>query len=574
VTRWVLAVLAALLVTALLVTGCATVPESSDVRVLRSVPAGPQIAPPAGPSPGANPFRLVRDFIEATGSPANGHAAARAFLTEEAAETWDDDASLTVVEDFPDTTPRAASPPDPDTSSVVVRAVEIGTLAAGGSFIADAELSTMMLDLVREDGEWRITNPRPGVIVESTAFQQNYRNVNAWFLDPAGGTLVPDVRWVPGQPDDTLAGRALDALLGGPSVALADAVVSAFPLQTHPRSNALVRADGRTVIDLAGMAAVGEQERRLAAAQLVSTLAGLVRPPFELLADGEPLVPGKPDWRPADITAFMAASGPRPDVEGLVVSGGRLRSLFGVPLPGAAGSGGLQVLTAARSSPEGRRLATVAARQGGGPQLLVGDTGDGLTPVALDAASMTRPTWRPSGSEVWTVINGSTVAGVALSDSGPPATYQVNAAELAELGPITELRLSRDGVRVAAVVGGQLVVATVVSRSGEVSIRRPRVLHPGTITSAVSVDWARSDLLMVASADPGPQVAEVSVDGVVYRAVSTTNLTAPLTGLVAAPGREVIVSDVNGLWTYSQGQEVWEPLLGGIGPGAVPLYPG
>lgn len=568
-TRWVLAVLAAVLVA-----GCATVPETSDVRVLRSVPAGPQIAPPAGPTPGANPFRLVRDFIEATGSPANGHAAARAFLTRAAAARWDDDASLTLIEDFPDTTPQSVGSPDPDTSSVAVRAVRIGTLAAGGSFTADAGLEAVVLDLVREDGEWRITNPLPGVLVESTAFQQNYREVSAWFLDPAGGMLVPDVRWVPVQPDETLAGRALDALLGGPSAALANAVVSAFPPDAHPRSNVLVGGDGRTVIDLTGMAAVGEQQRRLAAAQLVSTLEGLVRPPFELLADGEPLVPGKPDWQPADITAFSAASGPRPDVEGLVVSGGRLRQLDGTPLPGAAGSGDLQVLTAARSSPEGDLLATVAARPGGGPQLLVGDTGGELTPVALDAASMTRPTWRPSGSEVWTVINGSTVAGVALSDTAPPMTYQVNAAELAELGPITELRLSRDGVRVAAVVDGRLVVATVVGGSGEMSIRRPRVLRPGTLGSAVSVDWARSDLLMVASADPGPQVAEVSVDGVVYRALSTTNLTAPLTGIVAAPGREVIVADANGLWTYSQGQEVWEPLLGGIEPGAVPLYPG
>ncbi len=568
-TRWLLAVLAVLLVT-----GCATVPETSDVRVLRSVPAGPQIAPPAGPAPGANPFRLVRDFIEATGSPANGHAAARAFLTRAAAEEWDDDASLTVIEDSPDTTPQSVGSPDPDTSSVTVRAAQIGTLAANGSFTADARLTAMVLDLVREDGEWRISNPPAGVLVENTAFQQNYRNVNVWFLDPAGGTLVPDVRWVPLQPDDTLAGRALDALLGGPSAALADAVVSAFPPDVQPRSNVLVGGDGRTVIDLAGMAAAGEQERMLAAAQLVSTLSDLVRPPFELLADGEPLVPGKPAWKPADITAFTAASGPRPDVEGLVVSGGKLRQLDGTPLPGAAGSGDLQVLTAARSSPEGGRLAMVAARQGGGPQLLVGNTGGELTPVALDAASMTRPTWRPSGSEVWTVINGSTVAGVALSDTTPPMTYQVNAAELAELGPITELRLSRDGVRVAAVVGGRLVMATVVSESGEVSIRRPRVLRPGTLSSVVSVDWARSDLLMVASADPGPQVAEVSVDGVVYRALSTTNLTAPLTGVVAAPGREVIVSDTNGLWTYSQSQEVWEPLLGGIGPGAVPLYPG
>ncbi len=565
---------AAVVLLAVLVPGCATVPESSDVQVLRSVPAGPQVAPPAGPTPGASPFRLVRDFIEATGTPANGHAAARAFLTRQAAASWDDDAGLTVIEDSPDT-PESGPVRGSDSSSVVIRAARIGTLAADGSFTSDGGLSSVVLDLVREDGEWRISNPPPGVLVESTAFQQNYVTVSAWFVEPTGGTLVPDMRWVPAQPDDTLAGRALDVLLAGPSEALADAVVSAFPPGAHPRSNMLVGPEGRAVIDLAGMEAVEAQERRLAAAQIVRTLDGLVRrPPFQLLADGEPLVAGKRDWRPADITSYTATSGPRPDVPGLVVHDGRLRGLDGAPLPGPAGSGELTVLTAARSSPEGERLAAVATRPDGRLQLLVGATGGGLTAVALDAISMTRPTWRPSGNEIWTVINGTTVAGVALSDSAPAATYQVNAAELAEFGPITELRLSRDGVRVAAVVGGQLVVATVVSRPGEVSIQQARVLRAGSIPPLVSVDWARSHELVVTSSDPAPQVSEVSVDGLVYQPMSSTNLTAPLAGVVAAPGRETVVSDANGLWTYSPGQEVWEPLLGGIGPGAVPLYPG
>jgi hypothetical protein len=56
--------------------------------------------------------------------------------------------------------------------------------------------------------------------------------------------------------------------------------------------------------------------------------------------------------------------------------------------------------------------------------------------------------------------------------------------------------------------------------------------------------------------------------------LSATNLTGPLTEVVAAPGREVLVADATGLWAYSDTQEVWEPLLGGIGPGSAPLYPG
>ena len=65
--------------------GCAAVPESSDLEVVRSMPVGSGSASSAGPQRGVDPFRLVREFIEATGNPTNGHAAARAFLARTAA---------------------------------------------------------------------------------------------------------------------------------------------------------------------------------------------------------------------------------------------------------------------------------------------------------------------------------------------------------------------------------------------------------------------------------------------------------------------------------------------------------
>jgi hypothetical protein len=114
----------------------------------------------------------------------------------------------------------------------------------------------------------------------------------------------------------------------------------------------------------------------------------------------------------------------------------------------------------------------------------------------------------------------------------------------------------------------------VVTEAGVASLRHPQVLREGNLPPTAGVDWARPELLVVASAGPSPQVSSVSVDGLTRRQLSSTNLTGPLTGIAAAPGREIIVADATGLWAYSDTQEVWEPLLGGIGPGAVPLYPG
>ncbi len=536
------------------------------------MPASARLAPPAGPERGVDPFRLVRGFIEATGSPANGHAAARAFLSQQAAASWNAQAGLTVIEDAPGATPQAGAADG--VRRIRVAGLRLGVLNTDGSFTPAAGTFSVPLDVVQERGEWRITNPPPGVLVEVSSFQRNYRQVRVCFVDPHRGTLVPDLRWVPTQLASSLPGRALDLLLAGPSQRLAGALRSALPDGTRPRSNVLVSRSGRSVINLTGLDVLGEQDRRLVAAQIVGTLDGLLPAPLRLLADGEPLVAGQVEWRPADIASYAPAAGLPPTVPGQVVSAGRLRGLDGAPAPGPAGAGALSVLSAARSRPGGELLAAVVAGPDGRPQLQVGRADGDLAAVALDAVSMTRPTWRPSGTEVWTVINGRTVVGVALSGTGQVSTYQVNAAELAPLGTVTELRLSRDGVRVAAVAGGQLVVAAVVIESGVVRLRHPQVLRAGNLPPVAGVDWARPELLVVTSTGSPPQVISVSVDGLTRRQVSSTNLTGPVTSIAAAPGREIVVADATGLWVYSDPQEGWEPLRSGIGPGAVPLYPG
>lgn len=554
--------------------GCATVPESSDVQVLRSLPGGPDTRSPAGPEPGVDPFRLVREFIEASGSPANDYAAAREYLTDGADSNWNASARLTVIEDDTQAVPEPGAAEG--ASRVRVTGTRIGSLGVDGSFTPGASTFSSTLNMVRERGEWRISDPPNGVFVEYTAFQQAYQAATVSFVDPNRGTLVPDVRWVPAQPFTSLPGRLLDLLLAGPSDALEGAVMTALPVGTRLRSNVLVDESGRSVVELTGLADLPERERRLIAAQIVGTLRTRVSATLALRADGEALVVGQPEWRSSDITPYTSPAAPRPDVPALAVYDGLLRDLNGAPVAGPAGSGEMTVLSAARSSPGGELLATVVGGPAGRPQLMAGRTGQELAPVPLDAATMTRPTWRAGTSDVWTVLDGTTVAGVAVTADGPSDPYTVDAAELTALGlgPITELRLSRDGVRVAAVVGGQAVVASVVLDEGQLRLSSPRVLRQANLLLASSLDWAAADRLMVASGGPRPEVSELSVDGLTLRRVRAVNLTSPLTSIVAAPGRELLVSDANGLWSYVDAQEEWEPVRTGIGPGALAFYPG
>ena len=75
--------------------GCASVPDSSPVQVLRQVGEGEDAQLPPGPVEGSNPLDLVRDFVFASGSSAAEHGSARRFLAPDAVE-WDDAASITV----------------------------------------------------------------------------------------------------------------------------------------------------------------------------------------------------------------------------------------------------------------------------------------------------------------------------------------------------------------------------------------------------------------------------------------------------------------------------------------------
>ena len=73
--------------TGVVATGCATLPSSSSPQVIDTfAPASPDLSVPT-PVPDQEPDLLVRDFIKASALADQRHAAARQFLTPEAAES-------------------------------------------------------------------------------------------------------------------------------------------------------------------------------------------------------------------------------------------------------------------------------------------------------------------------------------------------------------------------------------------------------------------------------------------------------------------------------------------------------
>jgi hypothetical protein len=271
---------------------------------------------------------------------------------------------------------------------------------------------------------------------------------------------------------------------------------------------------------------------------------------------------------------------PNAGLNGMLVGNGRVKQINGDAVPGPAGAGDYQVLSAAQSL-DGSQLAAVSRVPGDAVRLRVGPVQEPLAEVDLRASTMTRPTWLLSGRqgepgiEVWTVADGANVVRVIKTDSGWTANA-VNASELAELGRITELRLSRDGTRVAAVVDGKLVVAAVVrGQEAAVSLRSPRHLQPSQLgASALGLDWLAQDVLVVSTSLVAWPIAKVNIDGVRVERYNTSNLTVPVASVTAAPGRNVLAVDQSGLWSANDVGDVWRASTTKVEPGTQAFYPG
>ena len=565
----------ALLLAAAGVAGCASVPAESPVQIVRRVTAGEEGEPP-GPTTGIDPLGLVRAFVEASASSTDDHAAARRFLADPAPE-WDDAAGLTVLDSLFDTVPAPGAPdPSSGVTRVRIRGTAVGRLSSSGSFEPGQEPVQVDVTLVRSDtGEWRIAGLPPGVLVPLQYFREEYRAVRTWFVDPARALAVPDQRHIPAFPQGAQASRVLDLLLAGPSGAVLGSVTSQLQA-AQLRSNAGLGESGELVVDLTQVGELDEAGRRLLAAQVVLSLSEVNVQRVRLLVDGIALLLAQPVLTRDDVAGLSGDVQPAADVPALVASAGRVRGLSAVggaqELAGPVGDGTYDVESAA-SSVDGRRLAAVIRFEGRRQLLVGGDADGGVAPVGLTAGSMTRPSWSPTASEVWTVLDGGVVARVLVD--GAVRTGQVNADELVALGPVEDLRLSRDGMRVAAVVGGGLYAGAVVrSVDGEVAVRNVRRLRPADLTDVVAVDWRASELLVVVTRSPDRLVAQVTVDGLQLASQLVNNLTPPLTAVAAAPSRPLLVTDQSGVWSFAGGQQdAWRPVLAGA-PGAEPLYPG
>ncbi|MFS8096452.1 LpqB family beta-propeller domain-containing protein [Lentzea alba] len=575
-----LALLAMVLLT---LSGCAAIPTNTQPKPIGSKDskASNTVNAPE-PSRGADPFQIVRDFIESTSNPGGSFAAAKAYLTPEAAKNWDT-RNPTIIETSFSTVPTSQAPQE-KTQTVLLQGKNVGRLGNDNAFTPQLGDFQQPVKLEKNsDGQWRISEPPPGVYMPQNLFSTTYRRVTLYFYNPEFTVLVPDARYVVVPPATSIPFRVTELLTKGPGEALRDTLVSALGPDTEAFSETKESDDGALEVNLTkvGKDLTPEKSKQIVA-QVVKSYSGVTTSRVRVLVEGQQILPDQRDYRPSDVSAIAgeALLALNSNLQGLVTMDGAVRSLAdGNPIKGPAGAGAYNAVSAAQSL-DGSRLAVVS-RGGGQMRLRVGELEGDLSEVDLRATTLSRPTWQLSsgpkepGSEVWTVVNGSSVARVTRSDNGSWTDKGVNITELAPFGSISELRLSRDGTRAALVIAGKLYVASVVRNNQDVALRAPRPVQPSAFGSSVqSIDWLSQDVLVVSSSLPSLPVSKVYTDGSKLDRYSQSNLTVPVGPVAAAPARQVQVIDSSGLWSAADITDVWKSSAIRVSPGASVFYPG
>ncbi|HEY0495897.1 MAG TPA: LpqB family beta-propeller domain-containing protein [Kutzneria sp.] len=574
--------LIALLVALATVAGCAAIPDETPAQGIAAGDGGGKNAPVPEPTPGLAPDVLVRAFLDANADPTSSYATGRPYLTKAAQAKWQPASSITIIQNTYNTLPDLTKP---DQAKVLLTTQIIGRLGADFAFVPGSAPNALTIDLEKQDGQWRISSPPPGVFMTLDRFNEVYRQTRVYFLDPQKRVLVPDLRYIVAQPASTLPGRVIDRLLSGPSDAMQGAVTSALSPDAVLETGGNETGDGAVLVNLSHPGDTNSPGNvKLMIAQIVQSLAGVTNNRIRVEVEGAALSPERLDWRVGDLPAYDIGTSPGPDQTGLLVQDGRIKQLAdGKPINGPAGNGSYAVQTAAQSI-DGTELATVS-KPGATAELRVGGLTQGASVVDLTASTLTRPTWVSADSttdpsnEVWTVADGSRVARVVKSADGAWVARPVNSNDLSQFGTITDLRLSRDGTRAAVIANSLLIVCAVVRtpNSDTVALRSPRLLLPDVLASVVGVDWLLQDQLVVATTSSESPIVQVAADGdPVFTRYNAANLTAPVAAVTAAPSRPVIVVDAGGMWTSSDSGSVWR--VQGVnvprGSTAVPFYPG
>ncbi|HTW18914.1 MAG TPA: LpqB family beta-propeller domain-containing protein [Mycobacteriales bacterium] len=550
-------------VAALLAAGCAGVPVSGSVHIGRGVPPGSDVEPndiredPAVPYLGITPDQLVEGFLNALVDSDGNYATARLYLAS--GTSWHPPSGAVLYDGLP--------APHAGTHTVNVDINRVGVVDGRGDYRVDPGILPVRFSVVRASGQWRISHLPAQILLSTADAERTLQSVSLYYFDRSQSALVPEPILVP--PDAAgLATTLLRDLIDGPGPALRASVVNALPHGTGLVGNVTVGTDGIAEVDLGGAIeqASGGQLQRVSA-QIVWTLRQVSSVTgVRLLLNGAPLpVPGAAQVQPVGSWSQFDPRTPPGARGALFADRGRIHGLStGVP-PAMQGSG----LEAPALSADGTMAA--ALRVGRRATTLVVGPSTGSMHSRLTAAVVSPPAFDPDSDVLVAETNHAGSHLVEVSPSG--SIHRVAVPESVRMAGIRDVAVSRDGARIAMVVGAsghtELMVGGLAVQHGVTTVVSPALVVPST-SDVSGLAWAGANEIVTTAAVGKNRraIIETTVDGYQRTTLGGADVPRNPTQVAAAPGASFLAAAGGRVWMLTGAH--WRP----VATGADPSYAG
>lgn len=429
--------------------GCAQLPRSGEIKV------GPEIQgdiasdylyySPNGPSSGETQQDILNGFINAGTGPQNDYEAAREYLTQGYKTKWNPNAEVLIQQGNPTISFNSRQE-----ASVSVQLQ--ATVDGDGHYKVMDVGATRLLDfkMVRENGEWRISQAPDLTILIRPVFEVIFRSYSIYFFDAQRKHLVPDLRWFPSRA--STATRMVNAMLKGPSEWLKPAVNSAIPAGTMLSLNSVTVAEGVASVDLTAKALTASSlARRQMKAQIRATLTQLPNVYSVSIAveRGPQEIADLPDLAPTS-----------PSDQAVILEGGELQTLTADVATPIAGTSELIAKTGAFDFAMTASTDWVALKSASGVyRSHIGIFGG--SPSLVDARPGQLSPMFDDQNYLWTMTKK---AGEAVQITSPGGIRRTLKLGWLDAFPRRQFAVSAEGSRIALLVGsGQTVRAYVAS---------------------------------------------------------------------------------------------------------------
>lgn len=564
-------------------TGCVSIPESSSVRAGRATSA-PDEQPlssntPDGPSPGAGRKEIATGYVSALLAFPPAPDVVRQFMTTEAAADWNPQDGLVVYAES--NRPRLAE----KANSVLFRGRALGSLDDRGTWTTARRGERAVssdFKMARINGEWRLRNPLRGTYVDEDYFSTYYATFALYFFDATTSILAPDpVHMLLG---DSLATSLVEDLLAGPTSQVDGAVSSSVPTSASLDVSVSISAAGVAEIPLSDeILQMSADDRRLFAAQLTWTLRPLQEiNTIVVTVDGSRLDLGVGTEISIDSFSGFDPAGLAASRQLYALTGQGLVAVSDTDTTTVSGSI-LPVSRNARSAAidPNASLAAVVSADGGTVTIAGLAAADSGTIVWYSGEDVIRPSW-DIHETLWMVDNRANGAHLYVADD--PDAREVYAPGITGR-KVHSIAVSRDGVRLAAVVGhrdDRRLMISVIERDAKnptrVALRAARrVVTTGVAPARVSsADWVSPTSVATLDDGAGGQLEplEIEIDGWGVTAFSGFLPTRPV-ALATGPNVDIpaAISDSRGS-VYVQSTDAQWLEIGGSAKIRAPFYPG